>query len=69
MRDPDSLDKLYEELKVIHRERLPDMRFCQMVYNFFKWYIKTKKADYFFLEDDKFIDAFEEFVNDISCED
>lgn len=69
MRDPDRLDKLYEELKVIHRERLPDMRFCQMIYNFFKWYIKTKKADYFFLEDDKFIDVFEEFINDISCED
>ena len=68
MRDPDRLDKLYEELKVIHKERLPDMRFGQMIYNFFKWYISTKKSDYFFLEDDKFVDTFEEFVNSISCE-
>ena len=68
MRDPERLDRLYEELKVIHKERLPDMRFCQMIYNFFKWYISTKKSDYFFLEDDNFVDAFEEFVNSISCE-
>ena len=68
MRDPERLDRLYEELKVIHKERLPDMRFCQMIYNFFKWYISTKKSDYFFLEDDKFVDAFIEFVDDISCE-
>lgn len=34
MRDPDRLDRLYEELKVIHRERLPDMRFCQLIFDF-----------------------------------
>ena len=68
MRDPDRLDKLYYELKVIHKERLPDMRFCQLIFDFFRWYVNEKKKDYFFLEDDKFINVFEEFVNDISCE-
>lgn len=56
MRNPDRLDPFYEKLCKTHKEKFPDWRFGQLVYNFMRW-----NGDPFYLEEDKFIEKFEEY--------
>jgi hypothetical protein len=51
MRNPDRLDPFYNKLCKIHKEKFPDWRFGQLVFNFIRWY-----GDPFYLEEDKFIE-------------
>lgn len=64
MRDPDRLDPFYEELKRIHKESFPDLRFGQFMIVFISWLQSKKKVDPFFPEEDKMLDYFREFAAD-----
>ena len=58
MRNPNRLDSFYDELKKIHKEYIPDWRFGQFIVNFLIWY----NRDPFYLEEDKMIDLFKEYL-------
>lgn len=55
MRYPNRLDDFYNELKRIHKKSFPDMRFGQLMSNFFGWLYSEKKRDCFFPEEDEMI--------------
>ena len=55
MRDPNRLDSFYDELKKIHKEYFPDLRFGQLMSNFFGWLASEKKVDLFFPEEEQMI--------------
>ena len=63
MRDVSRLDAFYDELKQMHKEKLPDWRFGQLFYNFFEWIMVTYRVDPFFIEDDKMIERLREYFN------
>lgn len=61
MRNPDRLDSFYDELKKIHKEKVPDWRFTQLIHNVFfgidPYYMEEDKAiehikKYFGIEDE-----------------
>lgn len=58
MRDVKRLDPFYTRLCELHKKYFPDWRFGQVLVNFLRWYGK----DPFYLEEDKFLTRFEEFV-------
>ena len=62
MRNPDRLDSFYDELKKIHKEHFPDMRFGQLCSNFFSWLASEKKVDFFFPEERQMIRYIREFA-------
>ena len=64
MRDINRLNDLYEEIKKYHKE-LYDLRFIQLMYSFLNWHHNKYKNDGFYLEDDKFIIEFKEFVSNL----
>ena len=68
MRDPNRLDKFYDELKSIHKKHFPDWRFGQLCSNFFGWLMSKKKMDLFFPEEDQMIKYFREYVGGESCD-
>ena len=61
MRDPNRLDKFYNELAKMHKESFPDWRFGQLCSNFFGWLMSQKKVDLFFPEEDKMLEYFKEY--------
>lgn len=65
MRDPNRLYKFYENLRDMHMTYLPDWRFGQFIYNFENWYLHSYQNDIFFIEDDKMLELFKEYLNDI----
>ena len=65
MRDPNRLDKFYDELKKIHKKYFPDWRYGQLCSNFFGWLMGEKKMDLFFPEEDKMLEYFREYVGEI----
>ena len=64
MRDPNRLDKFYEEFKEIHKKYCPDQRFGQFCSNFFGWLATVKGKDIFFPEDDRMLKYLREYVGD-----
>lgn len=62
MRNTNRLDDFYNELKRIHKKSFPDMRFGQLMSNFFGWLYSEKKRDCFFPEEDEMIAAFKEYA-------
>lgn len=66
MRNPDRLDDFYNELKRIHKKSFPDMRFGQLMSNFFGWLYSEKKRDCFFPEEDEMIEHLREYANTVS---
>jgi hypothetical protein len=60
MRDPNRLYSFYTQMITIHVNH-PDLRFGQMMYNFFEWLRHDKKIDVFFLEEDDFMKYFKEY--------
>ena len=58
MRDPNRLDKFYDQMKQIHKENFPDWRFGQFMMNFLSWYGR----DPFYLEEGKFIEKLNIYV-------
>jgi len=66
MRNPNRLDDFYNELKRIHKKSFPDMRFGQLMSNFFGWLYSEKKRDCFFPEEDEMIEYLREYANKTS---
>lgn len=64
MRDPNRLDNFYDEIKKLHMKYFPDWRFCQLMQNFMGWVFQERKADSFFLEEDRCLDWFKDFCNE-----
>ena len=67
MRDPKRLDKFYDEFKRIHKNKVPDWRFLQLMHNFFGYVYEVTKQDGFYFEDDKTLELFKEFLDDLTC--
>ena len=63
MRDPDRLDSVYDRIKELHKEHLPDWRVSQLFNNFFSWHIARTRTDGFYLEEDAFLERFEDFID------
>lgn len=61
MRDPNRLDNFYENLKKIHKEKVTDWRFGQLISNFQSWY----GNDIFYLEENQFMSKLNEFFEEI----
>ena len=68
MRDPNRLDRFYEEFNKVHKIAFPDFRFGQLISNFFGWIHEKKQMDFWFIEEDKMIDLFKEYTVSI-CKD
>lgn len=64
MRDPKRLAPFYYELATLHEKYFPDLRFGQLMYNFFSWY-----GDPFYLEEGMFLAKFKEYIKDVTGED
>lgn len=65
MRDAKRLDSFYDELKKLHQEYFPDMRFGQLCINFFGWLSNRKKIDAFFPEEDFMLKYFKEYIKEM----
>ncbi|MBR3673983.1 MAG: hypothetical protein IKN65_06870 [Clostridia bacterium] len=63
MRDANRLDKVYTIMCFIHKKCVPDWRMGQLISNFMSWHYDKYKSDYFYIEEDKFIDRFVEFCD------
>ena len=61
MRDPNRLDNFYATLCKIHKESFPDLRFGQLMSNFFGWLMQEHGVDLFFPEEDKMINYIIEY--------
>jgi hypothetical protein len=66
IRNPNRLDSFYEQLKQIHKERFPDLRFLQFIYHFHHWLTYEKQIDGFYLEEDEVISLIQEFADSIT---
>lgn len=64
MRNPKRLDKFYEELKDIHKEKFPDWRFGQLIMNWFSFYVNKYRRDIFYVEENEAIESIKEYVKD-----
>ncbi len=62
MRDPNRLDGFYDEMKEIHKRQASDLRFGQLMSNFFGWLMAEKGVDLFFPEEDKMLLYFKEYM-------
>ena len=61
MRDPNRLYSFYNQLLTIHVDKFPDLRFGQLISNFFEWLKHEKGIDVFYLEEDDFMKYFKEY--------
>ena len=66
MRDPDRLDRFYDEVKKIHKVSFPDWRFGQLISNFFNWLSYEKGRDFFFPEEESMISYLKEYADEKS---
>lgn len=66
MRNPNRLDKFYDEMKEIHKKSFPDWRFGQLMSNFLGWLMADKGKDCFFPEEEDMIEYFREYANSVS---
>lgn len=62
MRNPERLDKFYDEVKEIHKTVCPDQRFGQFMCNFLGWVGGVKKRDPFFPEETEMMNLLKEYV-------
>lgn len=60
MRNPNRLHKFYAELKRIHIQYFPDLRFGQFMMNF------LNNTDPFYWEEDEFIERLRKFAGEIN---
>ena len=65
MRDPNRLDNIYNNLKELHKYAVTDWRLGQLMLNFMSWYYNKYKKDIFYIEDDKIVKVFREFIDDM----
>ena len=60
MRNPDRLDSFYDELKKIHKEKVPDWRVGQLFMNVLGQ-MASEGRDPFFPEEDEMIEYFRKY--------
>ena len=60
MRDPNRCFSVITQVGVIWQSKFPDMRFMQLMSNFAMWLGR----DPFYMEDDEFIDKFNQFAKE-----
>lgn len=58
-------DLFSEELREIHKNSFPDLKFGQFVLNAINWIQSTKGINPFFLVEDRQLDLFKEYVNSV----
>jgi len=63
MRNPDRLDSFYDELKNLHKNTFPDLRFGQLISNFFGWLWSNKGIDCFFPEENRMLEYLKEYAD------
>ena len=66
MRDPNRLNYFYSTMKVLHQACFPDLRFGQLMSNFFDWLMGSKGVDLFFPEENKMLEYFREYCKENS---
>lgn len=64
MRNINRLDDFYKKLSNIHKN-VPDWRFGQFILNFISWHYNKYKRDIFYIEEDKMLKLFEEFIKEM----
>lgn len=62
MRDPNRLEDFYGQMKEIHIKYFPELRFGQLMSNFFGWLMVERKRDLFFPEEDEMMRHFEDYA-------
>ena len=62
MRDPARINKFCDEFAIIWKENFPDLRWGQLMTNFFKWLADKKQIDAFFPEEYKMIAYLKEYI-------
>lgn len=62
MRDPNRLKDIYDQMAVLHKARVPDMRIGQLMENFMGWYCQVTQRDPFYAEDAEWIELFRQFL-------
>ena len=64
MRDKKRLEDVYETLRAYH-EAIPDIRFLQLMMDFFSWHYQNFNTDGFYVEDEDFLTRFKMFMKDL----
>ena len=65
-RNPMRLLSFYDVMKEIHMTSMEDLRFGQMILNFFDW-LGKKDIDPFYLEETEMLAKFREYSKEIHC--
>lgn len=60
MRNPQRIDGFMDELGELWRDKVPDWRFGQLMYNFM-----CAKGDPFYWEEDEFLKKFKEYLEEL----
>ena len=60
MRNPQRIDGFMDELGKLWRDKVPDWRFGQLMYNFM-----CAKGDPFYWEEDEFLKKFKEYLEEL----
>lgn len=68
MRETNRLYDFYKELQTIHIRYFPDLRFGQLMSNFFGWLMNEKNVDVFFPEEDKMLEYLREYTESFKNE-
>lgn len=63
MRNPDRLDSFYDEVKKIHKQYFPDMRFGQLFSSITNWLWIYESTDIFNLEEDQMVKRLKDFAD------
>ena len=64
VRDPNRLDSFYSEVCRLHKKYMPDLRFGQLMSNFFGWLMAEKGRDLFFPEENEMLTCFKEYMKE-----
>lgn len=69
MRSKDRINPFLYEIGTIWKESFCDIRFGQLICNFFSWIASEKKIDPFYIEEGKMLELFTEYRDSIYNED
>ena len=64
MRNPNRLYRFYDELRRVHMEHFPDLRFGQLFIGLMHWITIKKERDPFFIEESTMLDLLHEYVEE-----
>lgn len=64
MRNTNRIKPFCDEFAVLWAKRYPDLRFGQLLSNFFGWVYSEKGVDIFFPEEDRMMEYFREYCGE-----